>query len=392
MKSHSDYVEKLACIEPNIEVIGEYAGSISCIEVRCKICGNIWSPVASRLINKQRPSKCPKCHCKPVGHNDQRYFAVAMPYFAQFLVNIEDGYRYRTQSSKKVDWICPDCGSLVKGIPINKVFNRHRIPCKVCSDGISYPNKLMYQMLLQLDEEFVTEYSPKWISPKRFDFFIPRNNVIIEMDGAIGHGGKTYTGTCGDKLLEVDKYKDRMAKINGMRVIRIDCKTSELGYIVERIKSSDLSELYNLECVDWDVCDRKALTSLQMFVCNLWNESHDMSYVLKKSKLSRYTTTRYLNKLSRLGLCKYDPKAQHSASGKANIKYAYEKNKKAVICLNTHEVFESCKAAYIWLGYNICGHSIQDNCKGITQSAGKDPATKEKLKWMFYSDYLAEVV
>lgn len=49
MKSHSDYVEKLACIEPNIEVIGEYAGSISCIEVRCKICGNIWSPVASRL-------------------------------------------------------------------------------------------------------------------------------------------------------------------------------------------------------------------------------------------------------------------------------------------------------------------------------------------------------
>lgn len=53
-----------------------------------------------------------------------------------------------------------------------------------------------------------------------------------------------------------------------------------------------------------------------------------------------------------------------------------EPNKESVICLNTKEVFESCKAAYAWLGYHTGGHSIQDNCKGITKSAGRDPNTK----------------
>ena len=392
MKSHSDYVNQLANIEPSIEVLGEYKGAHSHIEVRCKVCGNIWNPKASNLINTSRPSKCPVCHCKQIGHNDPRYFAVDMPYFAQFLANIEDGYRYKTYSDKKVDWICPDCGSLVKGIPISKISTRRHIPCKVCSDGVSFPNKVMHQLLLQLGEDFITEYSPKWIAPKRFDFFLVNKNTIIEMDGAIGHGGKTFTGDSGDELVEIDRYKDNMAEDNGIRVIRIDCKISEFDYIVNSIISSYLSELFNLDDVNWHDCEMKALKSLQMLVCKLWNESHDMAYVLNNSKLSRNTIIKYLHKMTRLGLCEYDPKNQQHLSGKANIAKAYGKNRKSVICLNTNRVFESFREANEWLGHHRDGHSIRDNCNGITQSAGKDPNTGEKLHWMFYSDYLEKAV
>ena len=38
--------------------------------------------------------------------------------------------------------------------------------------------------------------------------------------------------------------------------------------------------------------------------------------------------------------------------------------------------------------YNPNGHSIQDNCKRITLSAGRNPVTNERLHWMFYDDYL----
>ena len=111
-----------------------------------------------------------------------------------------------------------------------------------------------------------------------------------------------------------------------------------------------------------------------------------MSEIINKTKLSRKTVIQYLHKLNDLGYCKYDANTQRTISGKRNIRLAYEKNKKAVICLDTQKVFESCTEAYKWLGYNIDGHSIQDNCKGITQSAGKHPVTKQKLHWRFLDD------
>ena len=89
-------------------------------------------------------------------------------------------------------------------------------------------------------------------------------------------------------------------------------------------------------------------------------------------------------------MCDYDPKLQQHNSGKNNISKAYNANKKSVICLETKTKFDSCKEAYMWLGYNVNGHSIQDNCKKIIMSAGKHPETNEKLHWMFYEDYIRE--
>ena len=58
---------------------------------------------------------------------------------------------------------------------------------------------------------------------------------------------------------------------------------------------------------------------------------------------------------------------------------------KAIICLNTLEVFDTIKEAMEW-----CNGSkkIIACCKGKGKTSGKHPITKEPLQWMYYKDYL----
>ena len=57
---------------------------------------------------------------------------------------------------------------------------------------------------------------------------------------------------------------------------------------------------------------------------------------------------------------------------------------KAVRCLNTQEVFPSCREASDWCG--IARQNIQRCCRGGRPTAGKHPITKEKLKWRYIED------
>ena len=60
---------------------------------------------------------------------------------------------------------------------------------------------------------------------------------------------------------------------------------------------------------------------------------------------------------------------------------------KAVICLNTLEVFECGKFA--GAKYNTTNSNILKACRGTQRYAGKD-AKGNKLRWMYYSEYVKE--
>lgn len=55
-----------------------------------------------------------------------------------------------------------------------------------------------------------------------------------------------------------------------------------------------------------------------------------------------------------------------------------------VVCLNTREVFGSCKEAREWCGGK---GEIGACCKGDLKSAGKHPITGERLAWVYLRDY-----
>ncbi len=57
-KTHEQYVSELTQINPNVEVLEEYAGSLTHILHRCKICNHEWSPIPNSLLSG---TECPKC-------------------------------------------------------------------------------------------------------------------------------------------------------------------------------------------------------------------------------------------------------------------------------------------------------------------------------------------
>lgn len=61
---------------------------------------------------------------------------------------------------------------------------------------------------------------------------------------------------------------------------------------------------------------------------------------------------------------------------------------KAVICLNTGEVFETVTKASEWCNGSLSG--IGKVCNGKQKHSGTHPETGEKLSWKFYENYLKE--
>ena len=72
--------------------------------------------------------------------------------------------------------------------------------------------------------------------------------------------------------------------------------------------------------------------------------------------------------------------------GENNYFYGKQINKKAVVCLNDGQVFETVTEAVQYANLKNCT-SIAQCCKGQKHTAGKHPVTGEALQWAYLSDY-----
>ena len=65
---------------------------------------------------------------------------------------------------------------------------------------------------------------------------------------------------------------------------------------------------------------------------------------------------------------------------------SYHPPGKKVVCLNYPDIiFESAALASKW-----CKGSVKTNCQGRSNTAGKHPETGEKLKWMYYDEWILQ--
>lgn len=67
-KSEDDFKRQIASINPNIEIIGKYKNSHTKIKCNCKICGNVWNPLAWDLVHG---TGCPKCSKTSTSYMEQ---------------------------------------------------------------------------------------------------------------------------------------------------------------------------------------------------------------------------------------------------------------------------------------------------------------------------------
>ena len=236
--------------------------------------------------------------------------------------------RYTSQSTQKVFLQCCDCKRIKdKPSKIIDLYYNHSITC-LCHDGFSFPFKYMYNVLKQLNIEFETEYSPKYlkknengkISQKRSDFYLHRYNLVIETDGGLGHkGGRIHSKSNKtiEELVEIDIWKDEQHLKHGVKTIRINCFESDMDYIKNNILKSKLINYFDFSKIDWNKANEFAwFSNLKKEICEYWNNREEWETTVdlaKRFSMDRTTITKYLNKGTELwDWCNYDGKQEQS--------------------------------------------------------------------------------
>lgn len=209
-------------------------------------------------------------------------------------------------TKKKYYYKCLNCGTYSdKKLPVQALV-KNNYSCS-CHDGISIPNKFMYNLLTQLKIDFKKEYMPGWIEgyeKLRYDFYIPSLNLIIEMDGGMGHGNDHTKWSNPNRDSFIDRMKDEYANNNGINVIRIDSTKSDLLYLKNNC-TKQLNGVLNLNNLNWKNIWLKCQKSIIYDVVELYNKNIQMKEISNILKLEQSTIINYLKRADYLGLCKY---------------------------------------------------------------------------------------
>lgn len=218
-----------------------------------------------------------------------------------------DSYEYISSCYKKgtiyVKAICKQCKKEIE----KRIYDYDGNGCGYCSDGISVPEKFIRSLLNDLKEEFIAEYRPNWSSNKRYDFYIPSLNLIIETHG-MQHYGNGFEGIGGRTLKEEqenDKYKKELALTNNIdKYIVIDCRHSEFKWLRENT-IKELDDVFNLKNIDWNLIWINTLNSIISIVCELWDKGKSVGEISEITKLGKKTVGKYLKNGKDIGICSY---------------------------------------------------------------------------------------
>ena len=267
----------------------------------CKCdCGNEVIKTGRTLRNNNGRKSCGKC-CK-IEDSIFTKFPEANKYFKY----INDALYSKPYSTKRVWFVCPNC----KTEKYSKIsdFTTNGFCCPSCSDNISYSEKFMRSILNQLDIEYDVEKTFDWSNKKRYDFYIPSLNCIIETNG-IQHYRETSFERTLEEEQDNDEFKENVAIKNGIKYyIKLNCLKSDMNYIIESIKNSDMNTLFDLKDIDFIKCEEFARKTILLQICDIYNnmENKSTSKIGDILKINSNTVAKYLKIANNIGLCVYD--------------------------------------------------------------------------------------
>ncbi len=304
-------------------------------------------------------------------------------------LNLVDSKILHSNSNKNFFIKCEKCGNLSSNMHKLSNINQHgHYSCKSCSDGVSYPNKFMNNLLTMLNINYKAELTRKtfeWCENYRYDFYIPSFKMIIEMDGDIGHGRDTDF-IDGDLSIYIDNKKDELAKKNGFKVIRVNCRYISMSGRFEYIKAEiikALSDIFDLKNVDWNLINEKSLESKMVKSWELWNKNISIPEISKELNISEGCVRRYLNEGNKIKKCIYDGGKEIS---KSNRKRNFGKSVEMIFPNGEVKIFNSIDSFldFLDIGRNAFYRNLMEydeiNIDRLESNYWKAKITKEKLK------------
>lgn len=312
---------------------------------KCKHCGEVTDSRKSGF--KIKLLIC-KNECNGVRQGNSRQFvlrgvndlATTHPHLVKYFVNKEDAHRHFAKSGQKIKTKCPSCGVQKEMFALN--LARRGFSCSICSDGVSYPEKLIGAMLNQIDIDFKKEVSLDK-GKTRYDFYIGSRKTIIEVHGEQHYLKGFYS--CGGRTVEEeqanDRYKHGLALENGIEhYIVIDARESSLEWIRNSVLNSELTNLFNFsnEDIDWDKIANECESSLVKEVCDYFKmKGGTATNVAKIFRLNISTVIKYLKRGTEMGWCDFGEETRRQNMGAKEVKGVNKDSGEEVIFPSTME-------------------------------------------------------
>ena len=207
-KTHSQFINEITQINPNITVIGKYKSSKDHILCKCNICGNEWSPTPSKLLEGR---SCPKCARVKVGLDRRNTFEDFISRLSLVNKDIEPKGEYNGADSP-IECVCKKCGHIWFPTPSNLYAGKG---CPKCS-----------RVYRRTKEDFYIEMSD----------LHPAIKILGEYEGTKNH---------------------------------IECECTVCGYIWQPIAESLLRGVGCPQCTRMRINPIKVMTKKQIIVDNM---------------------------------------------------------------------------------------------------------------------------
>lgn len=301
--------ERIATINPKIKITAtEYLGASKPLPCECLVCRHPWSPKWNSL---QQGHGCPKCReinasIKFQIPTDENRFSNVRPDLVGYFKYSEDANNCAINSGIAKEMICIHCG--LEKMVEPQTLNKYGFACSQCSDGISMPEKFVFGLLKSSNIEFDAQKIFEWAKDKRYDFYIPSLNIIIEAHGDQHYRKTNFNGsTTLKEQKENDIEKHNLARSNGItdgNYIVIDCRYSTPEWLEKNAEDS-LKHLIDFKSIDFDIIYKYCTRSIVATTWALYNQGLTLDEISQELKRNRYTVIKDLKFGTKIGKCNY---------------------------------------------------------------------------------------
>lgn len=372
-------------------------------QYKCNVCGfdcsksvyvrgvyqdEYWATGRSiKTIQKSGGRGCACCGSRLVqtGIND---VATTAKDVVDYFCDKTEANKWTRSSEHKVRVMCKICNTVQPNkMQIGNLVHEG-FDCINCGSSISYPEKLMYFLLKELDVDFKMHKVFDWskevydeydgqLHKREYDFYIPSINSIIEMHGS-QHYRLTFTWDKADDNQDslehrqkIDKDKQVLAEQYGYNYIVIDCNDSNKSYIRNNILQSQLSNVFNLNNINWDKISRNALNGIAKLIIEDKenNPSKTCPELAEQYNVSLDSVLRWLKNANL-----YDAKFENKNAG---LKRSFP-----VYSPELGKAFRSTRLASeeVGVGTKTINSAFNPNIPS-QKHAGRHPITGERLTW-----------
>lgn len=341
-------------------------------KVKCLNDGYIFDKLESEI---KRGRGCGVCSGNIVvaGINDINTTAKWM---IDYIKNKEDSFKYSKSSGKRIMFKCPKCG--VEKLSIIGNISMRGFTCNVCSDKISLGERVISSLFSQLNVDYdyqVNKNTLEWCENYKYDFYIPKYDWIIEVNGRQHYFDSTGVfKTTLEQQTEIDNAKYNLAVKNGVKIYTcLNFSDGSFEHMKMEVLYSKINDIYRNDMlnVDWNRCFSDSLKSYVSICASLYNKGYTKQYISDNLKISTKTVNDYLKKANSLGMCEYNTVELIKESKTKGIIQMIKATSKPVMVFKDGEfigryksVSELCRSSIEAFGVEFKQQSVSRVCNG----------------------------